>query len=86
VLLQTGSPLAEALETVPLLYENVSDVGTLGLIAEFYSQLQTAPTTAIALQEAQQAMIDEEVFVEEGALVWSDGTMELSFPTDNIPK
>jgi CHAT domain-containing protein len=47
---------------------SVSDAGTLGLMTEFYRQLRTAPTKAIALQKAQLALLHGQVRLEEGQL------------------
>ena len=46
----------------------VSDLGTLGLMSEFYQSLQTAPIKAEALREAQIAMLQGKVYVENGEL------------------
>ena len=54
----------------------VSDVGTLGLMTEFYQQLRTAPIKAEALRQAQLAMLRGEVRLQDGYLVRS-GTIKL---------
>jgi CHAT domain-containing protein len=46
----------------------VSDQGTLGLMTEFYEQLNNAPIKAEALRQAQLAMIRGEVRLEDGQL------------------
>jgi CHAT domain-containing protein len=46
----------------------VSDEGTLGLMTNFYQKLKTAPIKAVALQQAQIAMLNGEVRVEDGQL------------------
>ena len=46
----------------------VSDEATLGLMAEFYRQLQKAPIKSEALRLAQLAMIRGEVYLEGGKL------------------
>lgn len=46
----------------------VSDSGTLGLMSEFYQALQTAPIRAEALRAAQIAMIQGQVYIENGQL------------------
>jgi CHAT domain-containing protein len=46
----------------------VSDEATLGLMAEFYRQLQKAPIKSDALRLAQLAMIRGEVYLEGGKL------------------
>ena len=54
----------------------VSDEGTMGLMAEFYQQLQTTTTKAEALRQAQLAMLRGEVRLEGGNLV----TPKRNFP------
>jgi filamentous hemagglutinin family protein len=46
----------------------VSDAGTLGLMTEFYSQLQTSPIKAEALRQAQLALLQGDVQVTDGQL------------------
>ena len=48
---------------------NVSDVGTLALMSEFYRYLKTAPTRSEALRQAQTAMLRGEVRLEKGKLI-----------------
>ncbi len=55
----------------------VSDEGTLGLMTEFYQQLQKAPIKAEALRQAQLAMIRGEVQLKNGQLVTPNGTISL---------
>ena len=55
----------------------VDDVGTAGLMTQFYTSLQTAPIKAEALRQAQLAMLNGEIRVENGQLVWSGGTLDL---------
>jgi len=43
---------------------NISDEGTLALMAQFYEELQTAPTKTIALQRAQLALLKKNVRIE----------------------
>jgi len=43
---------------------NISDQGTLGLMAQFYQELSTAPTKTIALQRAQLALLNKRVRIE----------------------
>lgn len=69
----------------------VSDVGTLGLMAEFYSQLKTAPIKAEALRRAQLAMIAGKVSLDGDNLLWSSGITRLSDPpkmpnTGSLPR
>jgi filamentous hemagglutinin family protein len=46
----------------------VSDEGTLGLVTEFYRQLKTAPIKAEALRQAQIAMLEGKIRLEDGQL------------------
>lgn len=55
----------------------VSDLGTLGLMSEFYQQLKMAATKAEALQQAQIAMIGQKVRFENGQLVTSANRLSL---------
>ncbi|NES71144.1 MAG: CHAT domain-containing protein, partial [Okeania sp. SIO2D1] len=51
---------------------SVSDAGTLGLMTNFYQQLQTAPIKAEALRQAQLSMARGEVYLENGQLIAGD--------------
>ncbi|MEM6254984.1 MAG: CHAT domain-containing protein [Cyanobacteria bacterium P01_D01_bin.156] len=55
----------------------VDDVGTAGLMTQFYTSLQTEPVKAEALRQAQLAMINGDIRVDNGQLVWSGGTLPL---------
>jgi len=55
----------------------VSDEGSLGLMAEFYGQLKTAPIKAEALRQAQLAMLRQDVRIEGGMLRTSVGNVPL---------
>lgn len=55
----------------------VSDVGTLGLMTEFYQHLQTASIKAEALRQAQIAMLEGKVRLEGGELLGSNRDMSL---------
>ncbi len=55
----------------------VSDEGSLGLMAEFYGQLKTAPIKTEALRQAQLAMLRQEVRIEGGMLHTSVGNLPL---------
>ncbi|AFY37888.1 filamentous hemagglutinin family outer membrane protein [[Leptolyngbya] sp. PCC 7376] len=56
---------------------SVSDVGTMGLMAEFYDKLQRSPIKANALQQAQLALLDNQVRIEEFQLRLDDRTISL---------
>ena len=55
----------------------VSDEGTFGLMASFYENLRTAPIKAEGLQNAQQAMLRGEVYLQDGHLVTQNGRFPL---------
>ncbi len=58
----------------------VSDDGTLGLMSEFYRQLQTAPIKAEALRQAQVAMVRGDVKITGQQLQGTRGAIPL--PSD----
>ncbi|MEG4030950.1 MULTISPECIES: CHAT domain-containing protein, partial [unclassified Microcoleus] len=62
----------------------VSDEGSLGLMAEFYGQLKTAPIKAEALRQAQLAMLRQEVRIEGGMLHTSGGNLPLPPELANV--
>ena len=55
----------------------VGDTGTLALMTEFYSQLETAPIKAEAVRLAQVAMIEGRVRKEGGQILRIRGPLEL---------
>ncbi|MBX2864530.1 MAG: CHAT domain-containing protein, partial [Leptolyngbyaceae cyanobacterium MAG.088] len=55
----------------------VDDVGTAGLMTQFYTSLQTEPIKAEALRQAQLAMINGDIQVKDGQLIWSGGALQL---------
>lgn len=57
---------------------NVSDVGTLGLMVEFYQNLKSTPIKAEALRQAQLAMLRGEVKIEGSGLQGSTRRLSLS--------
>lgn len=63
---------------------NVSDLGTLGLMAEFYRTLKIAPTKAEALRQAQLAMLRGQVRLEAGQLHSSRGAIALPPSTRGV--
>ncbi len=56
----------------------VSDAGTMGLMTEFYQQLQVTTTKSEALRQAQLAMLRGEVRLEGGSLVTPKGNFTLN--------
>lgn len=57
---------------------NVSDIGTLALMSEFYEQLGTTTTKAEALRQAQIKMLRGEVAIVDNQLRLSRGDSDLS--------
>lgn len=57
---------------------NVSDVGTLALMSEFYRQLGGTSTKAEALRQAQLKMLRGEIRYEDGALQLSRGSVPIA--------
>ncbi|HEY9830793.1 MAG TPA: CHAT domain-containing protein, partial [Stenomitos sp.] len=55
----------------------VSDEGTLGLMTNFYQQLQSAPIKAEALRQAQVAMLKGQVKLEKGQLLLPNNVIPL---------
>ncbi|MGK7872047.1 MAG: CHAT domain-containing protein [Xenococcaceae cyanobacterium] len=55
----------------------VSDIGTMALMNEFYQQLKISPIKAEALRQAQIAMIQGQVYLEQGELQSSRGSVSL---------
>ncbi|NER38499.1 MAG: CHAT domain-containing protein [Oscillatoria sp. SIO1A7] len=66
----------------------VSDAGTLGLMAEFYQNLNNAPSKAEALRLAQLAMLRGEVRIDDNKLATGDLSIRLegtkSSKTNNL--
>ncbi|WP_216700274.1 CHAT domain-containing protein [[Leptolyngbya] sp. PCC 7376] len=56
----------------------ISDEGTLGLIADFYQQLQEAPIKSEALRQTQLAMLRGDVQLKAGELVTSNQSFPLT--------
>ncbi|MGB3512207.1 MAG: CHAT domain-containing protein [Microcoleaceae cyanobacterium] len=56
---------------------NVSDIGTLALMTEFYQHLQKTPLKAEALRQAQVAMLKGEVGLKMGELNGTRGGLQL---------
>ncbi|MDB9495632.1 CHAT domain-containing protein [Spirulina major CS-329] len=55
----------------------ISDLGTVGVMGEFYHALQTAPTKAVALQQAQLAMLRGQVAIADRQLQTRAGAIDL---------
>ena len=56
--------------------QRVPDAGTAGLITQFYQQLREQPTKAEALRHAQLRMINGEVYIQNGYIVWGEEESE----------
>ncbi|NEQ54166.1 MAG: CHAT domain-containing protein, partial [Leptolyngbya sp. SIO3F4] len=55
----------------------VDDVGTAGLMTEFYANLRHSTMRAEALRQAQLAMARGDVVVESGKLLWTEGSLTM---------
>jgi CHAT domain-containing protein len=75
-----GSAVQAGVKSVLASFWHISDQGTMGLMAEFYTQLRTAPIKAEALRQAQVAMIRGQVRIEGGQLRTS--TMSIQLPPE----
>ncbi|MEM8805055.1 MAG: CHAT domain-containing protein [Cyanobacteria bacterium P01_G01_bin.38] len=58
----------------------VDDVGTAGLMTQFYSSLREEPIKAEALRQAQLAMLRGDIQIKNERLVWSGG--EIALPSE----
>lgn len=58
----------------------VSDVGTLGLMTEFYGQLKQQSTKVQALQQAQIALLRGDLVIEGNWLKMKNGAWEIQLP------
>ncbi len=56
---------------------DVSDIGTLALMSEFYIELKTAPTRVEALRRAQLSLLTAKVKIENGSLITTQGKFPL---------
>ncbi|NES21582.1 MAG: CHAT domain-containing protein, partial [Symploca sp. SIO3E6] len=56
---------------------SVDDVGTLGLMVEFYQQMREVSIKAEALRQAQLAMLRGEAYIEDGTFYWSGSSIPL---------
>ena len=56
----------------------ISDAGTLGVMSEFYRQLNKAPIKAEALRQTQLAMLQGKVRVEGNQLIGTNGNVNLT--------
>ena len=73
----TGLAVASGVQTAVGGLWYVSDIGTLGLMTNFYSQLKVAPIRAEALRQAQVAMINGQVQIEQDQLLTAGITVPL---------
>ncbi|MEO1446071.1 MAG: CHAT domain-containing protein, partial [Cyanobacteria bacterium J06635_11] len=55
----------------------VSDIGTLALMSEFYAQLESTPLRFEALRRAQLSLLKKETRIENGNLITSAGEVDL---------
>ena len=59
---------------------SVDDTGTMGLMLEFYQQLQEASIKAEAIRQAQLQMLNRQVALNQGVMTWTGG--EVVLPDD----
>ena len=64
----------------------VDDVGTAGLMTEFYANLRDSTMRAEALRQAQLAMIQGDVIIDAGQLTWTDGTLAMPHALAEVPR
>ncbi|HBY75645.1 MAG TPA: hemagglutination [Cyanobacteria bacterium UBA11148] len=62
---------------------SISDVRSLGLMTQFYTQLKTAPIKAEALRQAQLALLEGKVKIENGELVSDEYRIRLPGEDNN---
>ena len=58
----------------------VSDQGTLALMSEFYRYLRLKPIKAVALQEAQKSMINNQIIIEGRTLRFLNSDQKIELP------
>lgn len=80
-----GSALQARVKSVLASLWSVSDLGSSGLMAEFYDQLRTAPIKAEALRAAQLGMLRGEVYIKAGRLYWTGGDAPLPPELAGLP-
>ena len=74
----TGLAVSSGVQTAVGGLWSISDLGTLALMSSFYNNLKLAPFKAEALRQAQVAMINGQVRVENNQLVTPGITIPLS--------
>lgn len=55
----------------------VDDIGTAGLMTEFYAHLRDSTLRAEALRQAQLAMIRGDITIDAGQLTWTGGSLTM---------
>ncbi|MEO1376812.1 MAG: CHAT domain-containing protein [Cyanobacteria bacterium J06635_10] len=82
-----GEAIQAGVKSVVASLWKVSDSGTLGLMTEFYRQLNQAPIKAEALRQTQLAMLQGKVRIEGDQFINSNGNVNLSREqADNMKK
>jgi CHAT domain-containing protein len=82
-----GLAVAAGVKSVLASLWNVSDLGTLGLMSQFYQEYDTIPNKAEALRKAQLAMLQGRVRVKDGKMILENGEQILlpaDFPKGNL--
>ncbi|MGB7084588.1 MAG: CHAT domain-containing protein, partial [Phormidesmis sp.] len=65
---------------------NVSDIGTMTLMAEFYAQLRNQPLRFSALQQAQLSLIRGDTRIENNTLITQTGAIPLPPGLVDLPQ
>jgi CHAT domain-containing protein len=68
-----GLAVAAGVKSVLASLWNVSDLGTLGLMSQFYQQYDTIPNKAEALRKSQLAMLQGRVQIKDGKMLLENG-------------
>ncbi|NJO93688.1 MAG: CHAT domain-containing protein [Hydrococcus sp. RM1_1_31] len=82
-----GLAVAAGVKSVLASLWNVSDLGTLGLMGQFYQDFSQIPNKSEALRQAQLAMLRGEVRVEDGKMILANGeaiTLPPEFPKGSL--
>jgi CHAT domain-containing protein len=82
-----GLAVAAGVKSVLASLWNVSDLGTLGLMSQFYQEYDNIPNKAEALRKAQLAMLQKRVRVKDGIMILENGekiVLPEDFPKGNL--
>ncbi|NJK49090.1 CHAT domain-containing protein [Candidatus Gracilibacteria bacterium] len=82
-----GLAVAAGVKSVLASLWNVSDLGTLGLMSQFYQDFSESSNKSEALRQAQLAMLKGQVRVENGKIILASGEsipLPPEFPKGNL--